>query len=81
MSYIRNRRLARAMRMLSGAEPAGPRRRISAIGYACGFATEKMFSRAFRRRYGMNPRDVGAGQKVVAARERSDLLLSWMRDL
>ncbi|KAB1076270.1 helix-turn-helix domain-containing protein [Methylobacterium planeticum] len=78
--YIRGRRLARAMRVLSGLE-GGPRPRISTLAYACGFDCEKIFSRAFRRRYGVNPRDVDATFRREVHDEQAALLLSWMRDL
>lgn len=79
-SYIRNRRLVRAMRLLAGVED-GPRQRVSSVAYACGYKSEKVFSRAFHRRYGINPRDVtreGGGGPV---QERSSLLTSWIHDL
>lgn len=79
-SYVRNRRLARAMRILAGVEP-GPRRRIAGVGYACGFETEKAFSRAFRRRYGVNPSQVDASYRAQAFAEHGATLMSWMRDL
>jgi AraC-like DNA-binding protein len=80
MTYIRNRRLARAMRILSGVEGGGPQR-VSTIAYACGYESPKMFSRAFHRRYGVNPRDVDAGFRGLAHREEGTKLLSWIKDL
>jgi AraC-like DNA-binding protein len=79
-SYIRDRRLARAMRILAGLEGEG-RRRISTVGYACGFGTEKMFSRAFRRRYGVNPSEVDAGFRPQARLEYGATLMSWINSL
>jgi AraC-like DNA-binding protein len=79
MTYIRNRRLARAMRMLSGAE-AGPQR-VSGVAYACGYENLKSFSKAFQARYGINPRDVGMGLRSVAQRESGDTLMSWIQEL
>lgn len=78
--YIRDRRLARAMRILAGLEGEG-RRRISSVGYACGFGTEKMFSRAFRRRYGVNPSEVDAGYRPQARLEYGATLMSWINSL
>ncbi|WP_244670453.1 helix-turn-helix domain-containing protein [Rhodoplanes elegans] len=79
-SYIRNRRLVRAMRLLAGVE-GGPRQRVSSVAYACGYESEKVFSRAFRRRYGVNPRDVTRGGGGGPVQERSILLTSWIHDL
>ncbi|MEW6639043.1 MAG: helix-turn-helix domain-containing protein [Pseudomonadota bacterium] len=79
-SYVRNRRLARAMRILAGVE-GGPRQRVSSVAYACGYDSDKMFSRAFRRRYGVNPRDVNRTFQSVAVREKGSLLASWIRNL
>lgn len=78
--YIRNRRLARAMRILAGIE-RGPRQRISSVGYACGFETEKAFSRAFRRRYGVVPSQVDPSFGMQAHFEQGATLMSWMKDL
>lgn len=79
-TYIRDRRLARAMRILSGLE-AGDRRRISTVGYACGFETEKMFSRAFKRKYGLNPSEVDASHRPQARLEYGATLMSWINAL
>jgi AraC-like DNA-binding protein len=56
-AYIRNRRLARAMQLLTCA-PDGARPRVSAVAYRSGFADERTFSRAFKRHYGVSPRSV-----------------------
>ncbi|WP_238229173.1 helix-turn-helix domain-containing protein [Methylorubrum aminovorans] len=79
MTYIRNRRLARAMRMLSGSEEGPPR--VSGVAYACGYENLKSFSKAFHARYGVNPRDVGTSHRVDAHRESGATLMSWMKDL
>lgn len=80
MTYIRNRRLARAMRLLSGIEGATPVR-VSTVAYAVGYASPKMFSKAFHARYGVNPRDVDASFRASADREAGAQLLSWIREL
>ncbi|MET0526864.1 MAG: AraC family transcriptional regulator [Microvirga sp.] len=80
MAYIRHRRLARAMRILSGIEGEGPHR-ISDVAYACGYASPKMFSKAFRARYGVAPRDVDATFRQQAYHEAGAQLLSWIREL
>ncbi|MCV9938460.1 helix-turn-helix domain-containing protein [Boseaceae bacterium BT-24-1] len=79
-SYIRNRRLARAMLILTGVE-RGPQQRVSSVAYACGYQSEKMFSRAFRRRYSVNPRDVNKTFRTVAVQEKGALLASWIQNL
>lgn len=79
-TYIRHRRLARAMRILAGVE-GGPLQRIATVGYACGFETEKGFSRAFRRRYGINPSEVDGSYGMQAHFEHGATLMSWMKDL
>ena len=79
-TYVRERRLARAMRMLSGLESGGPRR-ISAVGYACGFETDKMFSRAFKRRYDVNPSEVDASFRPQVRLEAGATLMSWINGL
>lgn len=76
-SYIRDRRLSRAMRVLSGLEGSG-KKRISSVGYALGFETEKMFSRAFKRKYGVNPSEVDAGYRPQARLEYGSTLMSWI---
>ena len=52
-SYIRNRRLAAALGILS--DPTQRRRKIIDIALSVGFASEVSFIRAFRRRYGLTP--------------------------
>ncbi|WP_084030766.1 helix-turn-helix transcriptional regulator [Bradyrhizobium paxllaeri] len=79
-TYIRNRRLARAMRILAGVEGRS-RQRVSSVAYACGYESAKMFSRAFHRRYGINPREVNTAFQAVAIRERGALLASWIQNL
>ncbi|KQO68756.1 hypothetical protein ASF22_19565 [Methylobacterium sp. Leaf87] len=80
MTYIRNRRLAKAMRILSGAEGGEPLR-ISSVAYAVGYASPKMFSKAFHARYGVNPRDVDATYRDGARWETGTMLLSWITGL
>ncbi|MCG5244851.1 helix-turn-helix domain-containing protein [Methylorubrum extorquens] len=79
VTYIRNRRLARAMRMLSGVEE-GPSR-ISGVAYACGYENLKSFSKAFHSRYGVNPREIDVGHRIDAHRESGATLMSWIREL
>ncbi|MGC2776606.1 MAG: helix-turn-helix domain-containing protein [Bradyrhizobium sp.] len=80
VSYIRSRRLTRGMRILAGID-GGARQRVSSVAYACGYKSEKMFSRAFRRRYGVNPRDVSRTCSSVVVRDKGTLLASWLSSL
>ena len=54
--YVREQRLARAFRLLTGADHANLL--ISAIAYEAGFGDVSNFNRAFRRRYGATPSQV-----------------------
>lgn len=77
--YIRERRLLRALRLLTR---PGTRLRISAVAYAAGFADEKTFSRAFRRRFGVAPRQAGPADTFPpGANPGEPILLSWMKSL
>ncbi|MHC2089024.1 helix-turn-helix transcriptional regulator [Methylobacterium sp. CM6244] len=78
-SYIRERRLLRAMKLLGA---AGGRPRISSVAYATGFSDEKTFSRAFRRRFGFLPSEA-LEERLVAHRSQDSIpvLLGWMRSL
>lgn len=78
MTYIRNRRLARAMRMLSGVAEGPPR--VSGVAYACSYESLKGFSKAFHTLYGVNPRDVGVGRRIDAHRESGETLMFWMKN-
>lgn len=78
-AYIRNRRLARAMQIL--AQPGERKPQIATIGYALGFENDRVFSRAFRRKYGLNPSEVDRESQSRFHLERESLLLSWMKDL
>ncbi|WP_267424454.1 helix-turn-helix domain-containing protein [Methylobacterium sp. GC_Met_2] len=55
---IRDARLDRAYRQLSAPAPAGDS--IATIMYRCGFTNASGFSTAFRRRFGIAPRDLKA---------------------
>lgn len=54
--FIRQRRLTRAHRMLTGQ----PQNSVGAIGWACGFSSDTQFARAFRNHFGSSPREVRA---------------------
>jgi AraC-like DNA-binding protein len=80
-SYIRNRRLAHALRLLTDAAEGG-RPRISSVAYATGFSDEKTFSRAFKRRFGCLPRDAAAERAAAPHHPRaSQTLGDWIQQL
>ncbi|UIY45308.1 helix-turn-helix domain-containing protein [Methylobacterium radiotolerans] len=78
--YIRDRRLARAMVQLSRTPP-DRRRKMAQLAHECGFRTDLTFSRAFHRRYGLNPSDVISGSPVVIPTTAGAALLEWLRHL
>jgi AraC-like DNA-binding protein len=55
-AFLRERRLARAYRMLC--DPRSVQRRVSAIAYDVGFGDLSYFNRCFRRLYGAAPGDI-----------------------
>ena len=57
--YVRERRLREAASLLSTTEE-----RISAISYTCGYADVSNFNHAFKRCFGMSPRDYRARTHV-----------------
>jgi AraC-like DNA-binding protein len=56
--FVRERRLARAHRMLG--DPRLAARPIGVIAYEAGFTNQAYFNRAFRARYGAAPSDIRA---------------------
>jgi AraC-like DNA-binding protein len=79
--YIRERRLAQAMRILTRTD-GGPRPRVSSVAYATGFSSEKTFSRAFKQRFGFLPREASARPTVwPVGSERGSNLGAWIRQL
>jgi AraC-like DNA-binding protein len=55
-SFLLERRLARARRMLT--EPRFAQRAVSAIAYDVGFNDLSYFNRCFKQQYGATPRDI-----------------------
>ncbi|MGY2047723.1 AraC family transcriptional regulator [Methylobacterium sp. JK268] len=81
VSYIRDRRLLHAMRLLAEGSAAAPVR-ISTLAYSLGFADEKTFTRAFKRRFGFAPSRVATGAAGRVAVERGvSALLEWIKTL
>ncbi|WP_162559756.1 helix-turn-helix domain-containing protein [Methylobacterium radiodurans] len=79
-NHIRNRRLARAMTLLT--RPGNGRPRVSSIAYAVGFTDEKTFSRAFKRRFGFLPRDAATDRAVLPMHsDPGSMLGAWLRQL
>ncbi|MET3414971.1 helix-turn-helix domain-containing protein [Methylobacterium sp. 1030] len=79
-AYIRSRRLAYAMQQLTRLD--GERRpTIKHLTFACGFENEQVFSRAFRRKYGLNPSEVDVGHRPYADWTRASRLMAWFKDL
>ncbi|WP_185969872.1 helix-turn-helix domain-containing protein [Rhizobium straminoryzae] len=86
-TYIRRRRLARSLQMLS--DPACAERRIGEIAYEAGFADEAHFSRLFRQHYGLSPRAFRKSGSVAPAlpigsgnsQDASATFARWLRQL
>lgn len=87
-TYIQQRRLARAYADLSN--PTQRDRRIYDIAFARGFCSEAHFSRAFRRAFGLSPRDARArapdrpdlpGQTASNDAASGGGYEKWIRDL
>jgi AraC-like DNA-binding protein len=77
VTHIRDRRLMAAMRMLARHEP-GPAPRISQVGYAVGVSDERIFRRAFMRRFGFIPGDVPHRLKTGPGHGSGAPLRTWM---
>lgn len=79
VSYIRDRRLMHAMRMLvrDEAQPA----RVSRVAFAVGFSDERTFRRAFKRRFGFIPSDAAQRPGPGRGPEPLSVLQSWIESL
>jgi len=85
--YIRGRRLRRAFELISRRDSAP--RRIGDIAYSLGFADDAHFSRIFRERFGLSPRDTRAAARrgeterlaYDEAAEGGNPLRQWLREL
>ena len=84
--YVRARRLEAAHVQLESPNAAS---RISDIAKNFGFASDTQFSRAFRNRYGYNPRSARNGKvnglnelaAVVRANDEPDIFRAWLQRL
>jgi AraC-like DNA-binding protein len=63
--YIQEVRLQRGWAALTGARAEQPR--IGDVAFQCGFEDPVVFSRAFRRRFGLTPRDIREAHRAGAA--------------
>jgi AraC-like DNA-binding protein len=61
MRYAWSLRLEHAKRLLAGS----PQGATQEVAYQCGFASAAHFSRAFKERYGMTPREYAASHKAT----------------
>jgi len=84
--YIRERRMFRCFAELTSPSPS--RCSIADLAYSWGFGNEAAFSRAFRRMFGMSPREAradGTLAQIAIQRGRSGsngpILAQWIRDL
>lgn len=85
---LRAMRLAKARRLLTEPGPAPGGRSVAAIAWDCGFRSEAHFSRAFRDRYGLSPREARDAAKAGAASApapaeatEGDVMARWLADL
>ena len=78
-AYIQNRRLRRCFLMI--ADPRQSALRIGEIAYEHGFTSDSVFSRAFRRAFGMTPSEARAEGRGVVAPNQATFINDWMRGL
>lgn len=78
-AYIRDRRLAEAMRRLRTTE--GERPRLARLSHACGFVDPRVFSRAFHRKYGVWPGQVCRASLDAGPATSPSQPMAWLSEL
>ncbi len=83
-SYLRDRRLGKAMSILTS--PGQAHRSVAEISYSLGFSNETTFRRNFKAKYGMQPREarqnrLGFEQQRLDHRGLDRRYETWLRDL
>ena len=81
-AYIQHRRLGLACQLLAGATRERPR--IADVAYAVGFADPAHFSRVFRARFGLSPRDAVGNPELTTPDELLSAqggFAAWVRNL
>jgi AraC-like DNA-binding protein len=83
--YVRRRRLARAYRELTRPRRPGVAPRVAEVARNCGFESDAVFSRAFRRCYGFSPRDARAAAspqpQANITEDPAEILRQWVLEL
>lgn len=68
--YIKECRLQAAFQLLT--KPANSSKKLYEIAQACGFRSSADFSRSFRRRYGISPKEARANEKSLLLTTTND---------
>lgn len=79
-AFIRERKLAAAMRRLHTAE-VGRRPMVARLAHECGFGNDRVFSRAFHRRFGLWPAEVPSIRDEASPLAPDAATMAWLRDL
>ncbi|VWC58539.1 helix-turn-helix domain-containing protein [Burkholderia lata] len=84
MRQVRQQRLDRAYDVLT--DPAAPKARVAEIAWRHGFVDEKYFSRMFRARFGLSPREAMEGRHTAsllspgAGSQDGPSFLQWLNE-
>ena len=83
-SYLRERRLSKALSILTS--PNQAHKLVSEVAFSLGFVSEATFRRNFKARYGMLPKDARQKQLIFANSKMDNRHLdrryeTWLRDL